>query len=264
VTLPTHRVFAVGRYQSSCAVSALPRQNVQRMLPPQLSLAEQTLTNPDEHPVLFMFGSHSGVKPVFLPISGSSYREFILAIPYLRSSGRRFRSPDIGMSGHLEAEAQADPVAHMSRLYLDKWAPTMAGWVYAYPKQRARIRSTENSYSIASYLGGRPLIRETTVTALEPPQSSPPDFSVIAPMFEQPFVQTYYGGLVACSVMTFHLDSATIRSATMQMTIEKAFLPGLEMGEKQFPGIDQTPLGSFQIDVSWSLSYPMTPGSLAT
>lgn len=168
------------------------------------------------------------------------------------------------MSGHLEAEAQADPVAHMSRLYLDKWAPTMAGWIYAYPKQRARIRSTESSYDIASYLGNSPLIREMTVTGPEPPQSSPPDFSAIAPMFEQPFVQTYYGGFVTCSVMTFHLDSATIRSASMQMTIEKAFLPGLEMGEKKFPGIDQTPLGSFQIDVSWSLSYPMTLGSLGT
>lgn len=240
-------VGAVGTYRSDCAVVSLPLDDVRAMLPRGAAPGPQTLAPPGEHPLLLMFGRHSGVHPAILPIRGGSYHEMITAVPFL----------DYGAGGRGE-NAYRGEYAFMPRLYLDDWIFVMLGWFYGYDKVRARIAETPGDYRVASLLSGRPILSGR----FEPrgdagPVSNFPNFAAVAPAFRQPFLGKLFFGPILCSIMTFELEKATLRPVEARIEIEDAYLPGMPKKEFRVPGIDASPLGAFHIEVPWTLSYPM-------
>lgn len=239
------RVAAVGTYRSDCAVVSLPADAVRRMLPPGAALAPQTLTPPGEHPVLFMFGRHRGVRPVFLPIRGGAYHEMITAVPFLEYGKRR-------------EEAGRGECAFMPRLYLDNWIFVALGWFYGYDKVRARIADVPGDYRVSSLLSGRKILSGRFDAKGPPgPVSEFPDFAAVEPAFRQPFLGRLFFGPIVCSIMTFELEKAVLRAAEARIAIDAPYLPGMPVREFRVPGIDAAPLGAFSIEVPWTLSYPM-------
>ena len=239
-------VAAVGTYRSDCAVVPLPVETVRRMLPRGAAPGPQTLAPAGEHPVLFMFGRHHGVHPVVLPIRGGSYHEMITAVPFL----------EYGKPG---GDPARGPYAFMPRLYLDDWIFVMLGWVYGYDKVRARIEDAPGRYRVSALLSGR-----TIVTGhFDPkgdagPVSGFPNFAAVAPAFQQPFLGKTFLGPIVCSIMTFELEKAVLRSAEARIAVDTAYVRGMPVREFRVPGIDAAPLGAFSIEVPWTLSYPMS------
>ena len=145
----------------------------------------------------------------------------------------------------------------MPRLFLDNLPMVVAGWIYAFPKALARVRSTESEYAVRSLLAGRPVIDANWQTAGEPgPAAMFRHFEGVRPTFEQPFIQRFPPLPFERSVMTFDLDAAILQSAAAEVTIDRAFLPGLPTGPMTFPSLASTPMGSFTISVPWTLSAP--------
>ena len=234
-------VAAVGAYRSDCAVVSLPADEVRRMLPPGASPGPQTLAPPGEHPVLFMFGHHEGVRPVILPIRGGSYHEMITAVPFLEY-----------------AAGDGGAYAFMPRLYLDDWIFVALGWFYGYAKVRARIDATAEDYRVSSLLSGRPIVSGRFEPRGEAgPVSTFRNFAAVAPAFRQPFLGRLFFGQILCSIMTFELEKATLRPIEARVEVRSAYVPGLPVGEISVPSIDASPLGAFRIEVPWTLSYPM-------
>ncbi len=239
-------VGAVGTYRSDCAVVSLPVDDVRAMLPPGASPGAQTLAPPGEHPVLFMFGRHSGVHPVILPIRGGSYHEMITAVPFLDYPEARSEN---GYRGEY---------AFMPRLYLDDWIFVVLGWFYGYDKVRARIADAGDGYRIASLVSGRPILSGRFEPRGEAgPVSAFPNFAAVAPAFRQPFLGKLFFGPILCSIMTFELEKAVMRPIEARIDVRTAYLPGMPAREFRVPGIDASPLGAFHIEVPWTLSYPM-------
>lgn len=244
------RLFGEGVYHARGVVLAVDAARVASMVARGLTLAPQSLTPDGTHPVTLLFGRHSGVHPNVLPIRGGRYREFLLAVPYLRRES--------GGGG---------PFASMPRLYLSSWLFVALGWAYAYPKWRARIEDDEAGYRIRSLLSGRPRI-EAGFTPDGPagPVGGFPHFASLAPIFAQPFVQRFWWTPWICSIMQFDLERASVRSVSESVDVREAFVPGLPVGSFEFRGIDAGPLGAFHIEVPWRLSLPMgcgrwSPGS---
>lgn len=231
--------LAVGHYSALFATLPVERNAVLEMIPGGLELGEQSLTPRSQHPILLMFGHHTHVHPSFLKISGWSYHEFLVAVPWVQRGDA--------------------PTAYstMPRLYLDSWPMVLAGWIYAFPKVRARIRSSSSSYEVRSLSMGRQIIDSSWNVEGEPgPIGEFPNFSGVAPTFEQSFIQRFPPLPFQCSVMHFELGKALLRSAESTVTISRSFLPGLPTGTFSFAALTTTPLGSFTISVPWTLSAP--------
>lgn len=237
-------VAAVGTYTSDCAVVTLPVAEVRRMLPAGVAPGAQTLAPPGEHPVLFMFGHHEGVHPVFLPIRGA-YHEMITAVPFLDYPAG-------------SSEASRGEYAFMPRLYLDDWIFVILGWFYGYDKVRARIADGPDGYRVSALLSRRRIVSGQFAPKGDAgPVSAFPNFSPVEPTFREPFLGRLFFGPILCSVMTFELEKAVLRSADAVIAVESAYLPGMPVREFRVHGIDASPLGAFRIEVPWTLSWPM-------
>jgi hypothetical protein len=242
-------VGAVGTYRSDCAVVALPIGDVRAMLPAGVAPGPQTLAPPGHHPVLFMFGRHSGVHPVILPIRGGSYHEMITAVPFLDY-------PDGAKTD--SGSVYRGPYAFMPRLYLDDWIFVVLGWFYGYDKVRARIEDTGDAYRVRSLVRRRPIVSGRFLPRGEAgPVSDFPNFAAVAPAFRQPVLGKFFFGPIVCSIMAFELEKAVMRPVEARIAVETAYLPGMPAREFRVPGIDASPLGAFHIEVPWTLSYPM-------
>jgi hypothetical protein len=236
-------IAAVGHYSALFATLPVASERAQSMLPPGVSLGAQSLTPPGQHPLLLMFGHHTHVHPAFLDIGGWSYHEFLVAIPWVTKGG------------------SATVWSHMPRLYLDSWAMVLAGWLYAFPKMRARIAAPADAYGVRTWIaGGRRISARWQLEGDAGPASAFPDFAGVAPTFAQPFIQRFTPLPFVASTMAFDLASATLQAATASVEIDDAFVPGLPTGSFSFPSIAGNPLGAFTIDVPWTLSWPRFGG----
>lgn len=232
-------VWAVGHYAALFVTMPIERAAAEKMIPAGLELAPQNLTGAGEHPLLMMFGHHTDVHPSFLPIRGWSYHEFLVAIPWVRRRGVE----------------EVDST--MPKLYLDNCPMVLAGWIYGFPKVRARIDASGNEYAVRSLFGGRRVIEARwTDGGTSGHISDFPNAAAVEPTFRQPFIQRFPPLPFERSVMTFDLDTAVIQSAVAEVTITQSFLPGLPTGPRTFPAIAETPLGAFTIQVPWTLSPP--------
>jgi hypothetical protein len=213
------------------------------MLPEGLVLGPQSLFPPGQHPALFLFGHHQGVRPNILHVLGMDYLEFLIAIPHVQ--WKTATNPYRG------------PFAFMPRLYLDRLLPVLGGWLYGYAKRRARIRADERTYEVRSLLGNSPLITGRFTPRGNPgPLSAFPNFAELAELFQQPFVAQTLLGFFCCSHQDFELDQATMQALEADVDVATAFLPGLPTGSRHFSGIDQVPRGAFRIRVPWTLPPP--------
>lgn len=240
---PKYPSKAVGTYSSRVVVWPYPREVLQGLLPDRLELAPQTITAPDAHPVVMLFGQQTEVKPDFFPFAGMNYFEFIFAIPFVQ-----WKDPD--------AYKFRGPFAYMPRLYLDKVMATLLGYMYGYPKLLARIQGGE-TYRVRDLLLDRPLIRgEFRSQGDARPVSAFPNFEALRPIFEIPFVGKLDATPYICSRLTFHLDDALMRSCTSTVELQYEFLDGVFPDTRASRGIEDEPMGSFDIHVPWELTLP--------
>jgi hypothetical protein len=209
------------------------------MLPAPLTLAAQTLTPPGTHPVVLMFGQHSHVQPWFVPGSGFSYNEWIVAMPFLE----------------WRKGATVKSCSFMSRLYLDNALMVFGGWLYGYPKKLSTSTVTPTSYDVSTFPGHQPRVSMINAPAGPVvPFASLSDHAALAPVFEQPFIQRLAPFPWLGSRMWFEIDSATVQPITAQVRVTDGCAPGLKaMSVNAGSILDGFP-GAFHLSCNWVLS----------
>jgi hypothetical protein len=228
----------VGHMSAIVAILPVAHEAARAMLPPGLDLAAQDVMRGDRHPMVLILGRQSGVRSRLLPF-GADYLEFILALPFVeRRAGR---------------ERLAGPFCYPARLYLDRGLPTVAGrLLYAYDKRRATIRTTAGSYRIADPAGGAPLLDayyRIAGPAIEPSRI------VALTLFEQPVISQSSGGW-RYSVADLGLDRALLQPVGLRLSIQRAFVPGLPVGDFRLEGLDGDAGSAFRIRTHWRLAGP--------
>lgn len=243
---PQRFAHAVGNYRTYFTIVPYDDAILTGMLPGDLELATQSITPAGTHPLVFLFGKHFDVRPNIIPFGGMTYLEYICAIPFVqwRRSSNKYQGP----------------FSYMPRMYLNELIPTLLGYMYAYPKQMARMEGnppTDSHYGVRTLLQDEALIEGSfNRSGPQLPPADFPNFANVRAVFEQPFVGKYEIGPYVCSKLTFKLDQAIIQSCTAEVEVERAFVPGLELGSILRPGIDTDPLGSFYMSVPWELTLP--------
>jgi hypothetical protein len=227
----------VGQMTAVVAILPVAQEAVRAMLPPGLDLAPQDVMRGDRHPIVLILGRQSGVRSRLLPF-GADYLEFILALPFVE------RREDRG--------GAAGPFCYPARLYLDRDLPTVAGrLLYAYDKRRAGIRITADSYRIADPIGGEPLLEAQYRIAGPAIEPSP----IALTLLDQPVISQSRGGW-RYSVADLGLDRAVLQPVELGLSIRRAFVPGLPVGDFRPHGLDGDHGAAFRIRTHWRLAGP--------
>jgi Acetoacetate decarboxylase (ADC) len=220
------------------AILPVAHEAARAMLPPGLALAARDVMPGDRHPMVLILGRQSGVRARLLPF-GADYLEFILALPFVEPRGERGR-----LGG---------PFCYPARLYLDRDLPTLAGrLLYAYDKRRAAIRTTVDSYRIAEQAGGAPLLDaqyRIAGPAIEPARIG------ARTLLEQPVISHSSGGW-RYSAADLGLDRAVLQPVELRLSIHRAFVPGLPVGEFRLAGLAGDAGSAFRIRTHWRLAGP--------
>ncbi len=236
-------IALTGRYRANCAVFALPAADAASMLSSNAELGAQSLTPPGTHPVILLMGEHTGVRVKFLPGS-IDYREALVSVPWVRRRGKA---------------CGGGPLAHVSRLWLDRLAPVVGGWTFGFPKIWSRVAMSDSSYGVKSMLTRTTLLEARFETrGAAAPVSQFHNFGLVRPIFEQPFLQRLLLAGPSCvEVMDFGLDRATLQPIEATIEARQGFLRSFPTGALELKSIDASPLGAFRLELSWTLTAPM-------
>jgi hypothetical protein len=228
----------VGHMTAVVAILPVPRETARAMLPPGLDLAPQDVMRGDRHPLVLILGRQSGVRSRLLPF-GADYLEFILALPFI--------------APRISRERLAGPFCYPARLYLDRGLPTLAGrLLYAYDKRRAAIRMTADSYRVADSAGGAPMLEaqyRIAGPAVEPARTG------AGTMFDQPVISHGRDGW-RYSVADLGLDRAVLQPVELRLSIRRAFVPGLPVGDFGLEGAEGDAGSAFRLRTHWRLAGP--------
>ena len=233
----------VGIYFTSAVVLALPDKTARHLLVPGLELGPQNLTPAGTHPLLCMFGYQRDVRPPIHIFPGMDYLEFIAALPWIH--WREAASPC------------GRPFVFMPRLYLNRFLPTVLGWVCGYAKQLARLHMRKTVYHVRSlFTPGRLITGSFTLRGNPAPPAEFQFFPPIQEVFRQRFIGQGPLGRFVCTEFNFNFQEAKMQAIAAEGDITNECLPGLPAQGYQVPGIDEDPLGAFQLHVRWELTPP--------
>jgi hypothetical protein len=243
-----------GGYVASFFNCAWPLDTVRGLLPAGLDLAPQSVTAPDLHPVLMGFGRQENVTMEhlgWLPIFPMNYLEYFIGIPAVQRRG---------------CGPYHEPYLYMARLYLNSFLPVLGGVLFwGFPKELAVIKQGPGHFQVSTLRGQQPLISlESTATGDFSAALAHQNFAFVGGLLGQRLVEKSLDahGPLLSATMTWDLAQAELRPLQATMEIASAFLPGLPTGrfESPTPGIDQNPMGAFELRTTWRLSLPFRPG----
>ncbi len=238
---------------------ALPRHEVEGLLPYGLTLGEQRVTPDGTHPVIVLFNemlrAHMSV-PTGLP--SLSYHEHSLGVPhcYLSGSARMFAGLTRG-----------GPFYFQPRLHLDNFLATLGGTLFwGFDKVMASFTLTESAYSVTSDRGDQITVLDHHSSGEFVSIDAVRNFDPIRRMHDQPIVSMLpmgMGPFFVCSNFAKNWRHGRIRPLRTVTHVKEAYVPGLGTGtfprEGEAPGIDQDVLGSYEMRVPWRLSMPYPP-----
>jgi len=135
----------IGNSLTRVVILALPSSRVSTLLHSRLELAEQDVTPPGTHPVLFLFHKFSECQFSFpTPLRSMSFHEHTVCVPF---TSVRAGFGTFGVEG---------PYCFMPRLYLDDlWVQWNGILVWGFSKEIAHMEVNESRYAVRSSTASR-------------------------------------------------------------------------------------------------------------
>ena len=208
------------------------------MLPPGLDLAAQDVMGSNRHPIVLILGRQSGVRSRLLPF-GADYLEFILALPFVER--RAGREGSAGLS--------ATPPGSISTAACRPWrggccTPTTSG---------AR-RSGDRRQLPHRGAGRREVAAGRALPHRRPGDRAGPPWRADAARAAGDL--SLRGGGWRYSVADLGLDRAVLQPVGLGLSIHRAFVPGLPVGDFRLEGADGDAGSAFRIRTHWRLAAP--------
>ncbi|MCC2656365.1 MAG: hypothetical protein K0Q76_1473 [Panacagrimonas sp.] len=250
---PWSAMYGMAQTSGASALIALPREIVQSMLEPGLTLAPQDLTPATQHPVLLLFGWQSDVRPNRVPFGGGRYMEFIVSVPFVQHRDARLHDRCPG------------PFIYMPRLFLDQLFPTLLGiWGYGYNKSLATIRADQRDYTVFRRNTQSALISASyQAVGATGSETDFPHFSVARKPYGLPLISRTLFGSWHYSFYDFALGQALIQPIEMTIKVYSREVGGLPPGTYTVPSIQKQGLGAFFITTDATISNPLQSPMLA-
>ncbi|MGH8517432.1 MAG: FAD-dependent oxidoreductase, partial [Panacagrimonas sp.] len=250
---PWSAMYGMAQTSGASALFALPRDIVQGMLEPGLTLAPQDLAPAGQHPVLLLFGWQSDVRPNRVPFGGGRYMEFIVSVPFVQHAHPRLH------------ERCPGPFIYMPRLYLDQLFPTLLGiWGYGYNKTLATIQADQTDYTVYRRSTQSALISASyQATGATGAETDFPNFSLTRKPYALPLISRTRFGQWHYSFYDFALGQALIQPIEMTIKVYSREVGGLPPGTYTVPSIQKQGLGAFFITTDATISNPLQSAMLA-
>jgi len=237
-----------GHCQGRFAFFSAASDFLQSLLPDDLVLAPQEYTPTGQHPLLLMFNDtwlKSNLNLERIAAASDSilnlhYYEFIVMLPYVQ-----FKEPQYNGNG---------PYCYLPVLYLDSLLAVLGGRIFwEFNKQLAGFTVKPLVFTVTAENGGNVILSSLSMmSGFFQPDKSIPNFQTIAPILELPVIEHGPYGYVS-SVYKISFENQDIAPAGLEVTNSTCqFMPP---GLITSPAITENPLGSFQMDYDWKLSY---------
>jgi hypothetical protein len=238
-----------------------PVHLVRELLPAGLELGEpQIQAGAGKYPVFLFFNDVFRLVWSIPTLDPSvTYHEFQIGIPYTY------------LSTGWPARGSSGPYYFMPRLCLDHIMPVLGGiFFWGFAKEMARIRVTQNTYTVTS-LWGQEIAAYEWIRELFPkpflPVSDFPFFEPVRQVLDQTIVSQLpaaMGPVFVLSDVHRDWDAGFLRLLGRPIRVEVGGLIGNSAGTSPYvvnsaAGLDQHGLGPFELRVPWRLSLPYPP-----
>ncbi len=254
-----------GLYRAGAHVISASIESARQVLPPELELAPQDVSEPGTHPLVFMFGFQKDVRhvlfgwPATIPfLEPADYTEFVFAVPFVQLK------PQFRKSG-----AYHGPFYYMPRLFLDASLPIALGYLYGFHKQRRQISADRHDFEILNSDGHAPMLRAHFSDPSAPfaSASDVPAFRSLQKLLSLPVIGKLSIGYYLCSRFTWNdgeEGKAGLQVAPAASTLEvlTPFFPGAQALSSSSSGLGHETLGSFRMISNWRLRGPFGCDSL--
>ena len=228
-------------FNGHLVVSNWQREEVQRLLPPNIEPCINTSATADLHPVVFLFGDLTGGAMRFGGMTMSTpvnYRELGICVPFVK--GR----------------ADSDIHTYMLRMYSSYDVATWNGnFHYGFSKQIARLWWQGPLFMVTTQ-DDRLLLHATvepTGEWLDAEACAPPNFAALRAIFSAPVIGRKNTGAYVCSYFGWDFSAAQVRAADACVSIDAPFVDGLS--PRQCFDVSG---GTFEVrGMIWRLSWPM-------
>lgn len=244
---PLAGFFARGEMNGWFLFWAMPRAEVQALLPKGLHLAHSQLVPHGLHPVGLSLCRFHNVRGSFVP-------DFMAMAPYGEAS---FAIPFVGT-----AETGRARFLYPRRLYVDSLPAIAAGRVfYAMDKVRARIEADDRSFRAADP-AGRPFLASHFEQHDDPrPLRAHPAFGTLAAFLNLPFVTVRRDGHLLFNAFNLELDRAWAAPVSGEVSVTDtqpggfpaAQVRAVPLGHGHAEGLP----GAVRIWASWSMTNPL-------
>ena len=228
------------RFDGHITFSNWPREDVAKLLPPDLELCPNTSATPDIHPVAFIFGDQTQGAMLFGGFNfslGVHYQELGMAIPFVKHRHGQYL--------HM----------YMVRMYSSYAIATWNGnFHYGFSKEMARLWWQGPVYIVTTE--NDVLLLHASVEAAGEwsggDSCALPNFAAMRAIFALPVVGRKSNGAYVCSYFGWDFGEALVRPADACVAIDAPFVEGLTPRE-----CHDAPSGTFQVrGMCWNLSWP--------
>lgn len=241
-------VALFGTSKSTFAFTQVESTFLESLLPNGLELAPQTYTPEVTHPLLLMFNrvelqSNMKIERIAREFNLGielNYNEFIVMLPYVQFKDKKYNKDG--------------PFCFLPRLLLDSLLAVLGGRIFwEFNKDLARFKVNENNYTVSSEILNSKYF-DTIVTTDNGPvlDSELPNFKSIEPILNLPVIEHGIYGYVT-SFYEVEYQNQMITPCEMRLSNESfKYLP---KGLISSPSILQSPLGCFNLNYNWTLTY---------
>jgi hypothetical protein len=234
------KIALYGHCNSIMALIPIEKSFARSLLPNDLELADQSLTDSDHHVALLHFNHNFLNFAWFPPRVNLDYHEFVFMLPYVKRSGAHVSDPTL--------------YSFLPVLYLNSLIAVWGGrWWWEFNKLPAHCDVTDKLYTVTSPFLRAPLLQAVTEKVGPPmPSAGVPNFSAIAPILDMPFIENGLYGLVTANYRV-HYQGLPLQPMRVEATsISCPYLPQMS---HHVPPLSEAIFGAFQMDYKWDLNF---------
>jgi hypothetical protein len=222
---------ACGKYLTAMIGLHANAERLAAQLPPGLALDPDRI-HEGKHPLVLIFGYTQNLRRIWWPLPGMSYLEFLVGIPNIMLVDKDGNAED-----KYDFRFFYIPLLHLNRFY-----PTLIGWLVGYRKRWSRVTATENSYTVKTLFLGRDILHAEfgpKPKDAELAAAASHDTELWSQLLNQPNLNPFGDTHL---FLHFHWDWAgakEIEPITATVTVYRD-LPGLSPGKYDIGGMDVT------------------------
>jgi hypothetical protein len=241
---------ARGVYTGAVIFRHIPLETVEQLVSPGLILQPELITPDRTYPVVYLFGYQQDLRQSWMPIRGVNYLEFAVGV-----LGADMANPS--------KDGYTGPFLYMPRLFLNRLYPTILGLLCCYPKRWERIATTEDTYTVKSLLGGKPILegRFKPSGAI----GKPADFTCFPRwrmLLSKSGINRFSGSHFIYLDYDWGWNYSLMQPLTGTVEVFEDGIPGLPRGKYTFDPLTTDVIGAFRIAIPFEWVPPFRRAEL--